>query len=609
MSVCEPIKYDNWATDRYNKNGEWTKDSVIDAAQLAANKQILDKAIDGFVTGNGIYFGPSGGLAVDGYGHTQRELARVNLGNSIKNVADTTLHDIRAGKLGYIGDVITISNLANNPNTTVKDVFIEAVKKLAAVAGGIMFSVGGPLGSLAGSLAGDYIGEKIAKAVAEEMKDDVWNKKIEDISKDDLDDLFDKAWESWKNGYDDPNQTNNDADELGKQFSDKYEKYKNDTKGDAQCDFKDRFNPTPWNQANRDGRYHIVDPLVLDLDGDGIETLAETGSKGVLFDHNGDGIKTATGWVSKDDGLLVWDRNNDGIINSGLELFGDNTRLQNGNNAAHGFAALQELDSNGDGVINSNDAQFSQLRVWQDKNQDGISQSNELLTLLELGIESLDSNYKNTSTNLGNGNTVAQTGSYTKVDGSKGIMGDINFDQDLMYSKYNDKIELTEEQKGWANLAGSGRLRNLAQAAATSSSLADVLQDYMAANTKEKQLALLDELVAEWAKTDPTFGQIDYTNMSMTLADNKTGSGGTAVVGSGNYGGFLFAFDPVLMERFNNAKKIVPILDSFTGMKSEKLYYVNEQHARETVDAIYSTYESLKSSVYLGLLLQTRLSE
>ncbi|MBR7059330.1 MAG: hypothetical protein IKI22_01825, partial [Neisseriaceae bacterium] len=70
-------------------------------------------------------------------------------------------------------------------------------------------------------------------------------------------------------------------------------------------------------------KFHIYDPLVLDLDGDGIELLKANGWNGVQFDYNGDGIKSSTGWVKSDDGLLVWDRNGDGIINNGSEIFGE----------------------------------------------------------------------------------------------------------------------------------------------------------------------------------------------------------------------------------------------------------------------------------------------
>ncbi|CRL92363.1 putative RTX family exoprotein [Neisseria meningitidis serogroup B] len=191
---------------------------------------------------------------------------------------------------------------------------------------------------------------------------------------------------------------------------------------------------------NRSGQYHIYDPLALDLDGDGIETVAAKGFSGSLFDHNGNGIRTATGWVSADDGLLVRDLNGNGIIDNGAELFGDNTKLADGSFAKHGYAALAELDSNGDNIINAADAAFQSLRVWQDLNQDGISQTNELRTLEELGIQSLDLAYKDVNKNLGNGNTLAQQGSYTKTDGTTAKMGDLLLAADNLHSRFTNKM-------------------------------------------------------------------------------------------------------------------------------------------------------------------------
>ncbi|MEB0014593.1 hypothetical protein QN379_23505, partial [Glaciimonas sp. Gout2] len=67
-------------------------------------------------------------------------------------------------------------------------------------------------------------------------------------------------------------------------------------------------------------RTYRYDPLVLDLDGDGIETVGNKNKNNIYFDNNNDGIKTATGWVGADDGLLVMDRNGNGVIDNGTEL-------------------------------------------------------------------------------------------------------------------------------------------------------------------------------------------------------------------------------------------------------------------------------------------------
>ncbi|MBK6639333.1 MAG: hypothetical protein IPG34_17785 [Rhodocyclaceae bacterium] len=94
-------------------------------------------------------------------------------------------------------------------------------------------------------------------------------------------------------------------------------------------------------------------PPTLDLDGDGLETIGINPAAPILFDHDGDGIKTATGWINPDDALLVFDRNGNGVIDNGSELFGDATDLYTGGKAADGFAALAQEDTNRDGKVDS----------------------------------------------------------------------------------------------------------------------------------------------------------------------------------------------------------------------------------------------------------------
>lgn len=129
------------------------------------------------------------------------------------------------------------------------------------------------------------------------------------------------------------------------------------------------------------------DPLILDLDGDGIETTSV--NNGVNYDFLADGIKEKTGWVGKDDGFLVLDKNSNGKIDNDSEFFGEGQSLKNGEKSTGGFESLGEYDGNGDKIINSNDEIYSQLRIWQDKNQNGITDEGELKTLKELGIKSI----------------------------------------------------------------------------------------------------------------------------------------------------------------------------------------------------------------------------
>jgi hypothetical protein len=125
------------------------------------------------------------------------------------------------------------------------------------------------------------------------------------------------------------------------------------------------------------------DPLVIDLNGNGIELTDVAAGKGVLFDLTGDGVSERVSWVAPDDGLLALDRNRNGLIDNGFELFGD----QHG--AIDGFSELSVFDGDQNGAIDKNDPLYSDLWVWQDKNQNGISESNELKRLGDLGIESI----------------------------------------------------------------------------------------------------------------------------------------------------------------------------------------------------------------------------
>jgi hypothetical protein len=165
-------------------------------------------------------------------------------------------------------------------------------------------------------------------------------------------------------------------------------------------------------------------PIVLDLNGDGINTLGL--SAGVNFDLLANGNKTNVGWVGGGDGLLALDRNGDGVINDGSELFGSGTTLANGSKATQGYAALAELDTNGDGVVDAKDSAYADLRVWVDGNADGVSQSDELKSLEALGITKLNLDAKQ-NVSLNNGNFVGITSTYETADGASHTAADVWF--------------------------------------------------------------------------------------------------------------------------------------------------------------------------------------
>jgi len=110
---------------------------------------------------------------------------------------------------------------------------------------------------------------------------------------------------------------------------------------------------------------------------------------GVMFDLDGTGTPRQWSWPVSNDGWLVLDRNSNGIIDNGTELFGNATLKPNGSRATNGFLALAQLDSNSDGLLDAKDAAFAALRVWVDTTRDGRSDPAELLSLDSLGINAL----------------------------------------------------------------------------------------------------------------------------------------------------------------------------------------------------------------------------
>ena len=241
-----------------------------------------------------------------------------------------------------------------------------------------------------------------------------------------------------------------------------------------------------------------VDPLILDLDGDGLEITPL--SKGVLFDANGDTIKTGTAWAAADDGMLVWDRNGNGLIDSGAELFGDETVLTSGPNAgkkaANGFVALAELDSNADGKFDLSDAQYATLRVWRDLNQDGISQAGELKSLADTGVKSI--NLTSAASNASYPDAIlAQSGSYTRADDSSGQAGSFILAQNNFVRQFAP-IAISAQAKAVANIGGSGWVRDLQAAATQSPELIGLFNQVKHATTRDGYQHAVGALMQAW---------------------------------------------------------------------------------------------------------------
>ncbi len=241
-----------------------------------------------------------------------------------------------------------------------------------------------------------------------------------------------------------------------------------------------------------------VDPLALDLNNNGIETISADGT--VLFDHNGDGIKNSTGWLESTDGWLVLDRNSDGMINSGKELFGVDTIKSNGQKATDAFDALKDLDANNDNKIDAVDAVFNLLRVWQDSNQDGISQATELTSLADQHITQINLNVEITNNNLGNGNAEVAKATFVRDDGTSSAVSALNLQSNPFYRQFPE-MSISSGSKQLPDMKASGAVRDLREAAGSSYDLKAALITYSKQSTRADQLNKLDELLTAWANT------------------------------------------------------------------------------------------------------------
>lgn len=158
-----------------------------------------------------------------------------------------------------------------------------------------------------------------------------------------------------------------------------------------------------------------VAPVAVDLDGDGLELTSVT--NGVSFDIDNDGAKEQMSWVGADDGLLVFDYNSDGKVTEAKEF----VFTLHDENAKTDLEAIRNVfDTNQDGLLDAQDDAWENFAIWQDKNQDAMTQDGELFSLDDLGYESLVLNSDNIeqilSGNLVHGGTVLMHESGNNID-------------------------------------------------------------------------------------------------------------------------------------------------------------------------------------------------
>jgi hypothetical protein len=161
-----------------------------------------------------------------------------------------------------------------------------------------------------------------------------------------------------------------------------------------------------------------VAPVVLDLNGDGQLSYSHS-----VIDVNGDGYLDSTAWAAPQDGVLVWDKFHDGQVHDNSQYaftqYGGDTDLK-------GLAAA--FDTNHDGALNAQDAKFAEFKVWQDLNQDGVSQAGEVRSLTDWGVTSLNLVSDGVQRTPAAGVTEAGRTTATTTTGKAMLVADAAFD-------------------------------------------------------------------------------------------------------------------------------------------------------------------------------------
>ena len=303
----------------------------------------------------------------------------------------------------------------------------------------------------------------------------------------------------------------------------------------------------------------IRSPIIIDMNGDGVKTTAQ--GKHTYFDHDGNGFAENTGWVDSNDALLVLDRNQNGLIDDGKELFGSNTLLSSGKRAQNGFEALAEFDENRDGVIDAADSVWSRLQLWQDKNQNGLVDEGELLSLSNTQITAIGLKYLKGDKKDENGHEHRETSQVTWADGHQTDATDVWFKVDKGDTFNTDNLAIDKDIAKLPYIQGFGNVSDLHTAMQKDAVLKEMVKAYLTADTKTRE-SLLNNLIYRWTgseQVDPVSRgkYIDDARKLVTL-ENLTGSDFLGIWCSGRLDSDPHSHAaPILIKEFNKFAEYV----------------------------------------------------
>jgi Ca2+-binding RTX toxin-like protein len=250
----------------------------------------------------------------------------------------------------------------------------------------------------------------------------------------------------------------------------------------------------PFNNALNNQFIRNIDPIILDLDGDGVEFMSAADVT-IYFDMDGDGRRERTGWITADDGFLAIDANANGRVDSIDELFG--------RDGQSGFAEMLLLDTNGDRLLDSRDVAWSQLQIWRDLNHNGVGDPGELQPIASYQIASVDLNFKVINA-VAAGNLVHEQSTYQLNDGTTRTVVDGWLSVNGALTAYEKSDGVPADITALPDLRGSGNVLNLQVAAASDLQLKTTLQIFNALTPTSLGAwpRLIEEIIYRWADVE-----------------------------------------------------------------------------------------------------------
>ena len=244
-----------------------------------------------------------------------------------------------------------------------------------------------------------------------------------------------------------------------------------------------------------------VDPLILDVSKDGFDI--ETKKFGAHFDLNCDGFAEKINWTRKD-AILALDKNHNGLIDDGSEVFGDFHLLADGSKAKNGFEALAQYDTNGDGVIDENDEIFDQLRLWVDENGDGVSDQGELKSLRDMHIKAINLDYDYVNQSTGTEALIGNVATFVYEDDTIGNIGEMWVSSDLYDAIEKVIVGVTDMTDGLPNVRSYGKVNSLHAAIAMDETgkLKSLVENFVSETDNDTRLAIVEDILHFICHTD-----------------------------------------------------------------------------------------------------------